>query len=190
MTTRRWLVVAVASSAVAMGLASVASADISLKWKVHDKTSTSDATVKVWHTEGNSRINADDDGAQAKDVACPVTFKAASISRGWTYAGGDDVIDNDAELFKAFEGISPGNSAAMTKWDSTPGVSYNKMIIVFASPDASTMVHEVGHVAGLSHLSIAKRFMTPSNSPVLAPDGPKSRTRVDQPECDAYKTLN
>lgn len=157
-------------------------------WHVHDNTTTTDDQISSWHTSGTSRLKSDDDDEGSDDRECCLTISKGTTETDWTYTGGDDVIDNATEMTACFDAMSKNSSALTSKFNGSPGTRSGSKICLYGNPDCSTLVHEVGHIAGNSHVSVDKRFMTPSNDSALT-SGVSERKHVSETEKDNYESL-
>lgn len=125
---------------------------INLTWHRVDGCTTSDSTITGWHTSGTNKLCQDDDGEGSADVSCnTVLNKSGSTDTGWTYEGGDDVIDDDTELRACLEAITR-DCAAVTDIAGSKGACLSGKIVVADDAVSTTLVHEVGHKQGLSDL--------------------------------------
>ena len=157
-------------------------------WHVHDNTTTTDDQISSWHTSGTSRLKSDDDAGGSDDRQCCLTISKGTTATGWTYTGGDDVIGSDSEQTTCFDAMSKNSAALTSVYNGSPGARNGSKIHIFGNPDCSTLVHEVGHIAGNSHVSVDKRFMTPSDDPALT-SGVSERKYVSETEKDNYESL-
>ncbi|MHC5060584.1 MAG: hypothetical protein ACYTFK_05820 [Planctomycetota bacterium] len=157
-------------------------------WHVHANVTTTDGEIGSWHTSGTSRLQTDDDGAGSDDRVCCLVISKGATQTGWTYVGGDDVIGSSAEQITCFNAMLRNSAALTSKYNGSPGSKYGTKIHIFGDPDCSTLVHEVGHIAGLGHVSVDKRFMTPSDDAALT-SGVSGRKYVSESEKTSYETL-
>lgn len=158
-----------------------------LTWHRANGCTTPDSTITGWHTSGTNKLCQDDDGGGSADVSCnTVLNKSGSTDTGWTYEGGDDEIDDNAEAVACFDAMTR-DCVALTSitYDgkSCTGLSRGSKIIISASPGSDTLVHEVGHTAGLDDLNptVYRRIMNYVSS--------DSNCRVIASERDSYEGL-
>lgn len=168
-----------------------------LTWHRHDNLTTSDATIGGWHSTGTSRLQSDDDGAGSDDVeACAELKKNGATDTGWTYTGGDEFVDNSTELAALRSGQTKDVAIVKTSWDGRNGSTNTSTgkIALFVDDslfNAITLGHEVGHKAGLGHVSLSRNIMTPSNTAetIDGAGGAAARNRVTQSQADKYEGL-
>jgi len=159
-----------------------------LTWHRVDGCTTSDSTITGWHTSGTNKLCQDDDGGGSADVSCnTVLNKSGSTDTGWTYEGGDDVIDDRTEALACFDAMT-NDCVAVTSItiDEVPytGATNNRSeIMISAIANSATLVHEVGHLADLGDLdpTVDRRIM---NGVADA-----SKCRVIASEKDNYEGL-
>jgi len=170
--------------AISLFLVIPASANTSdLTWHRVDGCTTSDSTITGWHTSGQNKLCQDDDGGGSADVSCNTSLnKSGSTDTGWTYEGGDDEIDDDTELRACLTAITR-DCAVVTDIAGAVGAYLSGKIVVAGDADNATLVHEVGHLAGLSDINptVSLRIMN------CTANG--SNCRVITSEKNAYEGL-
>ena len=157
---------------------------VSLTWHRHEDTTTTDSTIVSWHTEGTNKLRCDDDGAGSADVACNTTLsKSGETDTAFSYAAGDNVIDNQTEWIACFNAMTRTCCALTSCYGGQTGGYYSGKITIFQSAKKATLVHEVGHKAGLSDINpeITLRIMNYTAS--------DSKNRVITSEKNSYEAL-
>jgi hypothetical protein len=166
----------------------------SLSWHRHANVTTSDETLEDWHNTSTDRIQDDGDGNGTDDVCADAEIvMSGATDTGWTYTGGDEVIDNETEMTAAHVAMTCDGALLKTSYDGSNGTTYpDGKILLFVNDalfSAITLGHEVGHKAGLGHESIAHNIMTPSTSAetIDGAGGAAARSYLNQSQAYNYE---
>ncbi|HUT29912.1 MAG TPA: hypothetical protein VMX13_08980 [Sedimentisphaerales bacterium] len=132
-----------------------------MSWCKYDGVTCSDTTIDTWHKEGTKHLCRDVDGpGDDLDVAVSTAIKRPdAVDANWTCFGGSanptevNILFMAANMWGSYDGCAV--TSMTINGSACPGCyePVNQAIFVKATAENGTLVHEVGHRAGLSDVN-------------------------------------
>lgn len=164
-------------------------ADIVRTWKIHIECTDN---VESLSTGATSLLTTDDTKEGQDDVSVCVKITKGATDSNWVF---DDDVSNDGKVLSTPEEIAFDKAAAAAGKDSfrlvewaPPSGSYTGFyapaygIAIMDGGNDGTLAHEIGHVAGCTHVETTHRIMYHTFSTTIC--------TVSSSEKDKYEAIN